>query len=293
MKKIVLVVSTLFLLFALFGCEGSGNKVIYEITPAPSSGNTQNTPSAESGNTDVAPSSEAAAPEYSNSTVELELDKPETANGITVTLSLKSESPDELDSIVAIINDSAYKLADGEVVKAYLCGTKSGDTGIILCCMGWDECTTYTFVITDNAVEQNFKILGELIEAKDLKMSISSRVDMLGTWIGYRQYKIVDGFNVAVKNNPEIIIDNNDDTRFMTALCDIPAKDEKSGDDTFIIEGTDVILESTDGSSYAVLKDVKNGNLYRISVESDGYGGFDILSIGNESLCLSNIRYSG
>ncbi len=293
MKKIVLVMSTLFLLLALFGCTGEEHKVIYEITPAPNSGNTQNTPSTEPSNTDVVQSSEAAIPEYADSTVELELDKPATANGITVTLSLKSESPDELDSIVAVINDNAYKLADGEVIKAYLCGTESGDTGIILCCMGWNECTTYTFVIADNAVEQNFKTLGELIKADNLKMDISSRVDMLGTWIGHTEYEIVKGFKVAVKNNPEIIIDNNDDTRFMTALCDIPAKDEKSGDDTFIIEGTDVILASTDASSYAVLKDVKSGNLYRISVESDGYGGFDVLNIGNENLCLSNIRYSG
>ena len=297
--KRILVMILLFALICVSGCQGAkpaaGNSDgipldALDVKPTPDSTASVSSDAVES--SDAQPTETPVIGE--NKTVELITGKEETVNGFSVTLA-EQEGETE-DSIVAMVGENTYTVAKGYFEKAYLCGRENGTTCLIICSMNEEMSNTLLLKLNSENEKLFVKtdsVTGTLLSLENDIMRISRPVDLLGTWMATREYRITKKFKVKDTDNKLWTV-KADSSRNMTALCDIKARIYDTQTTTAILEGSEVIAVYLDADyDYAVLKDVNSGALYKVYVESNGYGGFIVEDTGAEEGCFSNIQYSG
>lgn len=293
--KRVIAIFVLFSLILSTGCsvfqadgDASNEKPLDTVDADVSRPPTDNTSDVamESGSDAAVPGSKINKP--------INLGKAEELNGYKVLL--EEESTDDDYYISATVENTKYKLLRGFFVKAYLCCNETGLTCLVLCTTNEEINNTVLYTI-DSSNEKLFmksdSMVGELVSITGNTMKIGKRLDMLGTWYATMDYGITKKFKIkdpeenlwAVNAVPE---------RNMTALCDIQAKEYDSGDDAVILDGSVLSMAFIDNDgNYAILKDIGSQVMYKLYVESDGYGGFMIQDEGAETVCFDNIQYSG
>lgn len=280
-KRSILIVLALAVLCAFCGCRENTEAPYTEITPIPEEQTAAPTEESTPKPTETV---------YEKRSVELKVGKKEQVNGYTVSIKLATGS---ISAVVkAEINGTTYRITEGDLEKAYLCGFEDGQTGLVIATAIEERNVVGFYLITEDGVGMVSEMMGSLLSLNEDILKISSLVDVLGTWAASREYVLVEGMKIISEENTHWKISAHDD-RNMTALCDIKAVSTETGRDTYILSGSVVTLYSTDCESVAVLKDVSTENLYSVEIEWDGIGGFIVAGNLAEETCLSNIRYSG
>lgn len=235
---------------------------------------------------------------YERKVVNLKKGVSDTVNGYTVRVD--EATNDEGDFVYAVCEGQTVYISDGYFEKAYLCARETGKTALVVCAMGEDVNVTKVYRLNREKKSLFYEMsceYGKLVSISDVTVRIASTVDFLGTWFGERDYTLTE--TVKSKELKLEPVDNlwvveADESRYLTALCDVRAREYDTGKDTAILEGSVVVVVMVDAdSNYAILKDVESEFLYKVYGESDGHGGFLLEDVGAESGCFDNIRYSG
>lgn len=287
MKRIIAVfVCFVACAVAFCGCEKKMKNSLY-------SGEVNQSDTTQSSGTEEKPATlNTPAPEQKNETVQLKAG--ETLEKENFTIKVNDPEDGKKYSIEVKINGKTNKIGEGEFLNGYYI-EKDGEYGIVAGYANMESECVETFIISDNKVESVTKKWGELLSLDGDIISIYSSTDVIGTWIAKREYTLSEGFALKDENDGMFIIIADTELRELTALQDIPAVNDETGEEFAILKDIKVILAYTDGKTFAVFQNVENIELfYRVEVEKDGYGGF---VIGAEKLpeaeCFDNIQYSG
>lgn len=230
---------------------------------------------------------------FEKKNVKLRVGKPGTVNGYTVTV---TEATNENgDYVYADCEGQAVYISDGYLEKAYLCGRETGKVALVVCVMNEEIYKTTVYRLNrdkKNLFLETASFYGSLVGISDANVRISTTVDMLGTWLGERDFTLTEKFKLEAVDNLWQV--QADESRNLTALCDIRAREYESGKNSAILEGSVVTVVYIDADrDYIVLKDIESEFLYKVYAESDGHGGFLLEDVGSEEGCFENIQYSG
>lgn len=232
---------------------------------------------------------------YENKTIKLKLNKTGKLNGYEVTLGeTQTEAGDDI--VTATCDGKTYKVADGYYVSAYLHGRDTGKQALILGTMSEEIYEVHVLRINrekQHLFYETAKTIGKTVSITDEVIRISRNVDMLGTWYGERNFLLDEKFKLQDTEDTTWVV-NADESRNLTAMCDIRARAFSDGSNVAILEGSVVTVVMVAGDfDFVVVKDVASSYLYKIYVESDGHGGYLLEDVGSEEGCFDNIQYWG
>lgn len=289
MKKALALLWVTCFIFALAACSETGNPdsdTTVDITPSQTAEATQTPESLGTAQPSATPV------DYEETVKTVKLNEELIVHGVKITVTETIENDEAY--IYAAINGNTIKLIDGEFDSATVYGSDSGEVGIIISSIYYETSTTKVYKVNDNnTVTKTVDMIGTVESVISNEIKMTGIINTIGTWVASREYTLEQGMKFEPKDSQWLIL-NTDEYRYMTLLCDIDALDVAANKEVTLEQGTKVAMYSTDNQTFAILKDVKTDTMYKIDIESNGFGNCKISNVNLPDYdCFENIMYAG
>ena len=209
-----------------------------------------------------------------------------------VPMMLQYEEKDEIPTYTLWVGDKKRSIDSFAVLtKSYLLRTQEEVFCLVEVDFASDDYVTYIYRLTDGQIDQVDQIYGA-IDAGNIntnEISMEFWVDFLGTYGGVKKYHFDENLEF-VTEDPEYCLHNNEFV--LTTTVDLPVTLE--GAESTLPAGSHIILNATDGESYAAFTIQETGQSGILSVERDENDYYSVSVNGmNEQECFEFLPYAG
>ena len=209
-----------------------------------------------------------------------------------VPMMLQYEEKDEIPTVTLWVGDKKRSLDSFAVLtNAYLVRTQDEVFCLVEGDFASDDYVTYVYRITDGLIDQVAQIYGA-IDAGNINTNgilMKFWVDFLGTYGGVKKYYFDENLEFVTADT-EYRLHNNEFV--LTTKVDLPVTLE--GSESILPAGSHIILNATDGESYAAFTIQETGQSGVLSVERDANDYYSVSVNGmNEQECFEFLPYAG
>lgn len=175
--------------------------------------------------------------------------------------------------------------------KAYIVTTEEETYCLIDVDMASDDHRTTIYRLTDGVIEKTAEVHAAIdsgnVNSHEIKME--SWVYLLGTYGGVRNYHF-DENGAFITEDTEYVLSRNEFV--LTTTVDLPITLEEA--ESTLPAGSRIILNATDGETYAKFTIQETGQTGILNVQRDTEKGYSFLINGmNESDCFEILPYAG